>query len=179
MNKRIRSNKNDRNNKCTLCPSLSAFWPCHGMILAWCAEACTALHICPSRLYTFAVIYKYCLYLTFCKNPSMISSAKPMPRFVTLWRFLYLANRPFMTWTSWTSAVEWHLLNNRWIRALITSHRVHLGVYLMPVEAEQSRVRTWINLSCTSRESSQNVKWLFSHAINMSTLCHQQWKSSL
>lgn len=51
-------------------PVLSAFWPCHRMIFAWSAEACTPLCICLSRLH--ALSCASCLYLTSFENPSLM-----------------------------------------------------------------------------------------------------------
>lgn len=155
--------KNDSSNKYTLRPSRSASDPAtgwywldvlrhaqHFIFIAKAAEFCTRLRstVCISLSVRIFVSEKRAsmVQLTALRTEMTMVNSSP-----ALWcdfpdnaHFLYLTNHPFITWTSCTSAAEWHFLNNRWMQALITLQRVRLGVYLMPVQAEQSRERTWI-----------------------------------
>lgn len=121
------------------------------MLLPRCAEACTSFHIRASGLWFARTV---CIELSarvlvsaplvqltaFLTEMTVLTSSPAFTSFT-----LSVFNQPSIhDPTTWASAAEWHFLNNRWIQALITLHRVHLGVYLMPAEAEQSSVRTWI-----------------------------------
>lgn len=71
-------------------------------------------------------------------------------------------------------ATEWHFPNNRWTQPLMTLPRVHLGVCLMPAEAEQRRVRKRITQLTSPVYQSGRCRMLNGY-FHMPSTCHDDF----
>lgn len=95
------------------------------------------------------------MHLSTCSRASLRDErAESYPSYLTLNTCCDQSSVDGMASASRRGVAEWHFPNDRWTRPLMALPRMHLDVYLMPVEAEQRWAREQITqLTCAVHQS--------------------------